>query len=278
MVYSWKRTLTVDPAERNALRISAHACQSQTAPRLPSMPDLGCPPPTLFVDSSDSVHQRVGYFSIGDNPLGLFVRNGFEFNNRTSWMKGKHSMQFGGEAQYYKAHIKQRIPPPELGGLQRQRHGNAMADFMLGDMRTFDQGTGEYKENRVLDSSAFFQDDYKVHPRLSLNIGARYEPTPPWHEVVGRIQIFRLDAYHQGLRSTQFDNAPPGSFFRGDPGVPEDGTLGDYNNVGFRGGAAWDLTGDGKTSLRGGWGMFYDQHIRGGSTTGPSTRRRGASV
>ena len=143
-----------------------------------------------------------------------------------------------------------------------------MADFMLGDLSNFDQGTGEYKENRVLYTSAFFQDDYKIHPRLSLNIGLRYEPTPPWHETVGRIQIFRLDAYRQGLRTTQFDNAPPGSFFRGDPGIPDDGTYGDYNNVGFRGGAAWDIRGDGKTSLRGGWGMFYDQHIRGGFNNG----------
>ena len=51
--------------------------------------------------------------------------------------------------------------------------------------------------------------------------------------------------------------------FRGDPGVPEDGVLGDYNNFGGRFGFAWDVFGDGKTSVRGGAGMFYDQHLLG---------------
>ena len=268
MVYSWKRTMTSTLLNETHFGFQRMHASRRPPPGIPSMPDLGV---RLPLYSSIPAIQSIsvsGYFSIGDNPLGLFVRNGFEFNNRTSWMKGKHSMQFGGEAQYYKAHISNEYRRPSSVSFNGSATGNAMADFMLGDMRTFDQGTGEYKENRVLYSSAFFQDDYKVHPRLSLNIGVRYEPTPPWHEVVGRIQIFRLDAYHQGLRTTQFDNAPPGSFFRGDPGVPDDGTLGDYNNVGFRGGAAWDLTGDGKTSLRGGWGMFYDQHIRGGFNNG----------
>ena len=57
-----------------------------------------------------------------------------------------------------------------------------------------------------------------------MNLGSRYEPSRPWHDLVGRFQDFTLEGYNQNVRSPQFPDAPPGLLYRGDPGVPEDGT------------------------------------------------------
>jgi hypothetical protein len=75
---------------------------------------------------------------------------------------------------------------------------------------------------------------------------------------MGRFEVFRIKDFQNGVRTSQFTNAPIGITYLGDPGVPERGTLPDYNNWAGRFGFAYALTADGKTSLRGGGGMFYD--------------------
>jgi hypothetical protein len=263
LALSWTRMIS--PTVLNEFSFGYNRIHSRRAPPTgtPGMKELGVRLPLYPTLESIAQIEAVGFFNIGDNLEAAFVRNGFEWSNRTSLVMGRHSLQFGGEIARYRVDIANEFRRAGHYVFRGNITGNAIADFLLGRLDSFDQGTGEYKNNRATYSALFIQDDFKVTQRLTLNLGLRYEPTPPWHEVRGRIQYFTIENFRNGVKSPQFKNAPPGVLFRGDPGVPEDGALGDYNNVAGRFGFAWDVFGDGKTSIRGGAGMFYDQHLLG---------------
>jgi Carboxypeptidase regulatory-like domain len=269
VVASWKQTLS--NTKLNEVHVGynrMHARRFPPSNNVPSMQELGVRLPIYPTLPSISELNALGYFNIGDNLEASFVRNGVELNDRFTWVKGKHSIQVGGEAQYYTVEIDNEFRRAGHFQFDGSRTGHPIADFLLGYVQTFDQGTGEYKDYRVWYGSAFIQDDFRVSKRLTLNLGLRYENTPAWHEIEGRIEYFSVDDYNNNVRSAQFPAAPRGETFRGDAGVPYDGTDAETHNFGPRVGFAWDLTGDGRTSLRGGGGMFYDQHRDGESGNG----------
>ena len=125
---------------------------------------------------------------------------------------------------------------------------------MIGRFSTFTQGAGEYKNTRFNHYAAFLEDTWKATSRLVLNAGARYEPFLPYYDLNNK-----LAAYRPGQQSTLYPNAPPGVLFVGDPGIPHGGFSASYTNIAPRVGFAYDAFGDGKTSVRGGYGIFFDQ-------------------
>jgi hypothetical protein len=105
--------------------------------------------------------------------------------------------------------------------------------------------------------SAFAQDDYRVHPRLTLNLGVRYDLQFPYTDPQDR----KL-AFVPGQQSAINPTAPRGLLFPGDTGVSRGIVHTDTNNIAPRLGLAWDPQGDGRTAVRAAFGMFY------GSITG----------
>ncbi|MEO7653362.1 MAG: hypothetical protein ABIZ80_23125, partial [Bryobacteraceae bacterium] len=99
----------------------------------------------------------------------------------------------------------------------------------------------------------FAQDDWRIHPRLTLNLGLRYELAMPWYHP----QDF-WGTLHPGQQSQVVKTAPSGMVFPGDPGVPRGLVPTDKNNFAPRIGFAWDPFGNGRTSVRGAFGIFYE--------------------
>jgi hypothetical protein len=207
-----------------------------------------------------------GYFTIQQWDPAVFTRNQYALTDEFSWVHARHSLSFGGSITRAQDIIRNHWGQQGAFGFSADYTGNAVSSLMLGKLRTFRQSSGEYKDNHLDTFSLHAQDDVKLSRRLTVNVGLRYDPFVPWREARGRVEQFRPDAYARGERSQVFVNAPPGLFFPGDPGVPRWGVGGAHGNLAPRVGFAYDLTGDGRASVRGGAGVFYDA-LQAGSTS-----------
>jgi hypothetical protein len=232
----------------------------QSPPNAPSVGDFGVPifQPTPKLIQSLSVSS---YFSTGANPTAKFPRTSFTMLDDVRWVHGKHSFAFGGLFEKDQLNMVNVLGQAGTFTFTGDTTGNALADFMLGRMRTFGQANGQHVKNRYWVLNGYAQDSYRLTPRLMLSYGVRYEPSRVWHDMYSQNQSFHPENIASGVASQRFPTAPLGLLFSGDPGVPTDGTTGDYRDVSPRVGLAWDARGNGKTSVRGGFGMFYDSRV-----------------
>jgi hypothetical protein len=171
--------------------------------------------------------------------------------------RGKHSFKFGGEVSYEKIVHDTLLDNYGVFAFNGSKTGNAYADFLLGLPSTFTQDAPVRKTDNGAYLSFFVQDDFHVHPRLTLNLGLRYDLQFPFTDPQNR----KL-AYVPGQKSQVSPNAPVGLLFPGDPGISRGIVHTDKNNIAPRLGINWDPKGDGRMSVRAAAGIFY------GSTTG----------
>ncbi|HSE21970.1 MAG TPA: carboxypeptidase regulatory-like domain-containing protein [Pyrinomonadaceae bacterium] len=187
--------------------------------------------------------------SIGGPTAGT---NFYSIRDVFSWVKGRHALKLGGEISLNKDIQQTLLNNYGVFTFNNGATRNAFADFLLGIPSAVSQDAPVTGYTNSWYSAAFVQDDFRVHPRLTLNIGLRWDvqtaPTDPLNRVVN---------YVPGVKSTVNSLAPVGAQFFGDPGVERAGIPTDFTHFSPRIGGAWDPFGDGKTSLRAAIGVFY---------------------
>src|SRR6266567_1067501 len=197
-----------------------------------------------------------GYINAGGALAGPVSNTTFlSLRDMVSMTKGKHTLNFGGEWSLEKDAI--------IGNLYNfgvfnfatsapTSTGNALADFVTGQVSTMEQDTPYHSLMSGWYYAAFLQDTYRLTPHITLNVGLRYDLQ------LSPVESTNLTAtFVPGTQSTKVPSAPLGMLFPGDPGVPRGIADTRWHHVSPRVGIAWDPFGDGKTAIRAAGGVFY---------------------
>jgi len=137
--------------------------------------------------------------------------------------------------------------------------GNGIADMLLGAGGGFSQNNTQILDIHYPAREAFVQDSIKISPRLTLMFGARWEPHFGVSPTKGNFVTFR-----PGQASTVFPTAPVGLVTVGDQNVPSNLYGVRWADIGPRASFAWDIFGNGKAALRGGYAWTTDyQYLLG---------------
>jgi hypothetical protein len=172
------------------------------------------------------------YLAIGDSTDGPYVTSDLDksFNDNFTWVKGKHSMDFGfqydrmtfnevGNQESRGSFVFQRNATAEVStpGNLVANTGSGFADFLLGDLYSSTYAVAIAHANYVLNAEAFyFDDNYKILPNLTLSAGLRYELTPPWLDTTGEEFIVDLQTNQTPIAPTINGHEPENlwPFFR----------------------------------------------------------------
>ncbi len=225
-----------------------------------SMADAGvnmATPPNLGGGNASVLNVTVGgNFTLPGTPYGVWNRGDQSLREVATLTKGSHEVQFGGEILRLRQPMGNQYLQSGAFDFSSSLTGDSLADFVSGTVSSFTQGGGLFLNFTGYRFNAFVQDDWKATPRLTVSTGLRWDPFFPYTDSEGRVGCFV-----PGAQSARFPNSPPGLIFGGknhDPGCPQSSIFNNPGNVAPRIGFAAQLTADGRTSLRGGAGYYYE--------------------
>ena len=233
-----------------------------------------------------------GGFTIGNDFEGELPQKGdtYQISDNFTKVIGKHTTKVGIDFRYQRFFQTLFFDPngdySYFGGglndpiaLDSAGNQNLFPNYFFGLPDSYLQGSAQSEDVRGKSIYLFAQDSWKIRPNLTLNYGLRWEYNQPLYDAGLRYQTFRpgqatttypcqLTADSQAALGYADTNCNPGGsaaavfplglVVPGDKGVPKGLTDNYYKSFAPRIGIAWDPKGNGKTTVRGGWGLFYN--------------------
>jgi hypothetical protein len=249
-------TLSEDHIFSPALLNTARVSFSRTSPRNASdSPHTG----SEFAFIPDNNTDQLGNIAIGGASLlgphvttpAYLPQNIFTYSDDVFYTRGRHSLKFGtliNRFQLYDETSRGYRGTVVFGNIAAFLGGHAARETGLTPSSIMPTGVRIDARNYRFTTLGFYaQDDFRVSSRLTLNLGLRYEFMTQFHE---------KDGYQSAFLNLQTDSAPT-------VGIPFQNPT--KRNVSPRVGFAWDVRGDGKTSVRGGFALLYDLSTYGTS-------------
>ena len=221
---------------------------------VPDLPDKASAPLVIIV----------GFSEFGDFGVPLTSQEPtLQLIDNVSWTRGRHAVKFGGNFTsrpidrttsllnnglflFDGSGVANGLVPP-IEGLSP-----ALNDLANGFTTFYQQGSAAVVEGRTSSTNLFLQDDWKVKSNLTFNLGLRWEFNKALTQNGDRVAALR-----PGQQSVIFPDAPAGMVYPGDEGISRSTYDEDWNNFGPRFGLAWDILGNGRLAVRGGYGLFY---------------------
>lgn len=260
--FSLGDVFTVNSALTNAFHFSFARRRNNRAgdPRVPTFKSLGVnmfSPTDHYMALTISNYFVVGCGTCTDARLNA---NTWQLSDDIDWLVGKHHVAFGGNAMYNQTNT--RIGYINQGSASFNNSiGDEMANFLLGRYNVFSQSNPQNVDFRVKTLGLYAQDTYKLSSKATITMGVRWEPTMWPSDSMHRGSQFRMADFLGNTHSTVYPNAPAGTFYFGDTGVPATFTKNHMWNFSPRIGIAWDPKGNGTSSIRAGYGILYDSSM-----------------
>ena len=185
--------------------------------------------------------------------------NTYAFSDDLTMVRGSHQFGFGGVVSLSDWKTRSNVRTSAGFAFNGGVTGLSLADFMAGTLFTFRQATPFILDATQRNFGVYAQDTWRTSSKVTVNFGVRWEPWFPQQHQNKAIYNFSTARFLAGQRSTIYPDALPGFTYPGDSTFPTKAGLNpNWMNLQPRVGLSWDPGGDGKTSVRAGYGLNGD--------------------